>query len=110
MNMNTTEKNKEVIRQVYEQCLNTRNFSLLPQLVSDSFVGLQNVKGPAGFEGPVAPLIKAFPDMQWKIEELLAEDNKVVVKWKWQGTHTGHFQNLATVGQAVTNEGMAIFT
>jgi steroid delta-isomerase-like uncharacterized protein len=109
VNMSTAQNNKEVVRKIYDQALNTRNMNLLKELVSDDYVGLRGEKGAAAFEAPVAPLIKAFPDVQWKVEELMAVDDKVVVRWTLRGTHTSSFQHFTATGKSVSNDGMAIF-
>jgi len=108
-NMSASQKNKEIIRNLYEQSLNKRNMSLLNDFISEDFVGIKGVKGAAGFEAPVIALIKAFPDIQWKVEELIGDDDKVVVKWKWQGTHTGQFGNFIATGKTFSNDGIGIF-
>lgn len=105
--MLTIQKNKEVIRNLYEQSLNKRNMELLKDFVSEEYVGIRD-KGVAGFIEPIMPLIKAFPDIQWKLEELIGEGNKVVVKWKLEGTHQERFNNFAATGTKVSNDGMAI--
>jgi predicted ester cyclase/heme-degrading monooxygenase HmoA len=107
--MSATQHNKEVVRKLYEQSLNKRNLELLRDLVSEDYVGVRGIKGAAGFQEPVVPVIKGFPDIQWTIEELLGEGDKVFVKWKLQGTHTGQWQHYAITGKTITNEGMAVF-
>lgn len=108
VNMNHS-KNKEKIRQLYEQSLNKNNLSLLAGIISPDYTGGGGKKGAAAFEAPIALLIKAFPDIQWKIEDLVAEDDKVMIRWTWQGTHTGQFQQHAATGRAVSNDGMAVY-
>ena len=108
--MSTAEKNKTVIRRLYEQSLNKRNMALLRDLVSEDYVGFQGLKGAEGFEKPIAPLMEAFPDLQWNIREIFGEDDKVVVRWKLQGTQTTLYNGLVPTGKPITNDGMAIFT
>ncbi len=107
--MSAIQKNKEVIRQLIEESLNKRNTGLLQDLVSGDYVGAQGKKGPAAFEGTLVGLIKAVPDIQWKIEDLIGEVDKVVVRWKWHGTSTGQYNNFAATGKSITNTGIAIF-
>jgi len=107
--MSAVQSNKEVVRKIYEQALNKRNMKLLQDLVSAEYVGIRGMKGAAAFEEPVAALIKALPDVQWNIEELIGEGDKVLVRWKLQGTHTGPFQNFVATGKTVTNDGMGIY-
>lgn len=103
-------QNKEIVRNLYEEALNKRNFESLQNLVSGEYTGVRGNKGVQAFEEPVLELIKAFPDISWKIENLLAEDDKVMVSWKWTGTHSGPFQNFAATGKTVTNDGIGVYT
>jgi len=107
--MSTVEKNKTVIRRLYEQSLNKKDTALLKDLVSEDYVGFLGLKGAEGFVRPIAPLMEAFPGIQWKIQELFGEDDKVVVRWKLQGTQTTLYNGLAPTGKPITNDGMAIF-
>lgn len=107
--MTAIQGNKEVIRNLYEESLNKRNMALLRELISPDYVGVRGVKGAAGFEEPIVPLLKAFPDIQWNIETLVGEEDKVVVKWKWRGTHTAPFTNFEASGKTISNEGVGIF-
>lgn len=109
--MNTTQPNKEVVRKIFEEAINKRNPDLLKELISDDFAGVLGKKGAAGFQEPILPLIKAFPDIQWNITELIAEGDKVVLSWKWKGTETApYYENIPATGKAITNDGVAIFT
>jgi len=107
--MSTIQRNEAIVRRVYEQSLNQRNFELLNELVSDEYPGFQGVKGPKGFEKPIEGLVKAFPDIQWEIEDLFGEGDEIAIRWKWHGTHSGPFNGYAQTGKTVTNDGMAIF-
>lgn len=101
--------NKEIIRELFEESLNKRDMQFLRDHISEDFTGINGKKGAAGFEEPISGLIKAFPDMQWKIEELVCEGNKVVAAWNWQGMHTGQFQHIKPTGKKISNSGMAVF-
>jgi len=82
---------------------------LFRDLVSDDFVGIRGGKGAPAFEEPVAQLFKAFPDIQWKIEEMMGEEDTVFVRWFWHGTQTGQFANFEATGNTVSIEGMAVY-
>lgn len=108
--MNTTQQNKEVVRRLFEQGLNKRNFELVNELVSPDFTGLQDKKGGAAFAAPVQPLIKAFPDIQWNIVDLVGDGDKVALHWEWKGTQRAPWFNMAVSDKTVTNEGMSVMT
>jgi steroid delta-isomerase-like uncharacterized protein len=110
INMNTAQQNKELVTRIYEQCLNKRNFDLLKELVSEEYTGVQGTKGAAGFQEPAQVLIKAFPDMQWILTNLVAEGDKVFASWKVHGTNTNPFNNIPATGKTITSEGMGVLT
>lgn len=108
--MNNTANNKEVVRKIYEQAMNKRNLGLLKEVISEDYTGATGIKGPAGFEATITALIQSFPDIQWTIQELIAEGDKVMVKWEIRGTHTNAFQHIAATGKKVGGTGMGIYT
>lgn len=108
-NMSSTEKNKATIRSIYEDCLNKRDYNLSEKLIGDEYTGPTREKGNAGFLATVQPIIRAFPDIQWTVEDLFAEDDKVVVRWSWTGTHKEAFRNFPATGKAMTNHAIAIY-
>lgn len=107
--LDTMEKNKQIVEKLYEQAFNKKNLALVPELIAEDYVGAQGERGPSGFQATFVQLFKAFPDIHYYIEDLLAEGDKVVIRWKWQGTHTGKFREYPPTGKTITNNGMAVF-
>jgi len=107
--MSTIQTNKEIIRKVYEEALNKRNLELLKDFISGDYVGIRGEKGATAFEGPVVELIKAFPDIQWNITEIIGEGDKVFIRWNLQGTQTAQYQYISATGKTVSNDGMAVY-
>jgi steroid delta-isomerase-like uncharacterized protein len=107
--MSSIQNNKAVVRKIYEESLNKRNIALLHELIADTYTGTDGAKGADGFKGPVTSVIKAFPDAQWHIEELLGEDDRVVIRWRIEGTHLQPFQNIPATGNKVSVTGMGIY-
>jgi predicted ester cyclase len=106
--MNTAQ-NKETVRRLYEDCLNKRNYALMPEIIAADFTGEGNTVGPEGFEHTIKPLVGSFPDILWKVEDLVAEGDEVVVRHSWTGTQKGVYHGIAASSKSVTNEGMVIF-
>jgi steroid delta-isomerase-like uncharacterized protein len=107
--MSSIENNKEVIRKIYDEALNKQNIGLLQQLISEEYTGIDGSRGAVGFQGPVMGVIKAFPDAQWHIEELLGEDDRVVIRWRIEGTHQEPFQNVPPTGNKISVTGMGVY-
>ena len=107
--ISTVQHNKEIIKKVFEEGLNARRMDVLELLISDDYPGPGGSKGAAAFQEPIAPLMKAFPDVQWQLVQMIGEGNKVVVTWKVVGTHSGPLQGISPTGKSVSNNGMAVF-
>lgn len=102
-------KNKEAIRLLYDSILNPKQFEKLPILISDIYTNSAGAKGVAAFKKPIAELATAFPDAQWKIEDIIAEDNKVIVKQIFTGTHQLPFQNITPTHKTISVNGTATY-
>ena len=51
----------------------------------------------------------AFPDLRFTLEDVLAEGDKVVMRWSSKGKFSGKLGDVAGHGQDVTVEGISIF-
>jgi len=59
------------------------------------------VRGPEGVSKLHDALLPAFPDMQLPLQDFVAEGEKVLVRLRVQGTHTGAFGDLAATGRKI---------
>jgi len=62
----------------------------------------------AGARRAVQGALDAFPEAQWTVEDLIAEGDKVVIRWKMQATHEHAFRGIAPGGKPVTVTGITI--
>lgn len=51
----------------------------------------------------------AFPDLKRPVEDLVAEDDKVVARWTSTGTHQGDFMGVPPTGKTITTSGITVF-
>jgi steroid delta-isomerase-like uncharacterized protein len=108
----TTRATQDDNRQRVESLFATFNdgaLDRLDDLVAAEYVGPRGDKGPAGFRELVVGLRTAFPDLHYTIDDLVADDDRVAIRWHWTGTHEGPFRGFAPTHKAVTSPGMAIF-
>ena len=103
------DENKRRITTLFETCFNAGDLGLLGELVSPDYVGPQGSRGPAGFKEIVVGLRTAFPDIHYTIEDIVAEDDKVAVRWTWSGTHQAAFRAYGPTGKAISNTGAGMF-
>ena len=95
---------KEFIRNHFEEFVNRKNLRIGEVNFASGFVdhgadvppGLP--PGPAGAIEYVAAALKKVPDLQVTIEDLIAEDDKVVVRNHWTGTNAASQQRLEFSG------------
>ena len=64
--------------------------------------------GPQGARDYAAAGFAAFPDLQWTVEDQLAEGDKVMTRLTQRGTHRGAFMGIAPTGKHVTMTGINI--
>jgi|SRR5450830_98664 len=67
------------------------------------------LKGPAGYLDILAMMRAGFPDIQWTLEELIAEDDKVAARFIMRGTHLGHFFGVAPTGRKIEVQAMNFY-
>ena len=103
------KENREVVRRLYEDCLNAGRVEDIPALVSADFVGPSGERGPDGFRAITLSLRAAFPDIHFTLEDMAAEGDRVAVRWTWRGTHRGRFRAFAATQKPVTNDGIAFY-
>lgn len=111
----STEENKALIRKWVDQVLNTRDVSdtsLAHELVAADFVGhfpgQPPISGLEAFQQFGATYFSAFPDLKITPEDLVAEGDKVAMRYSWRGTQKGELMGIPPTGKQVTTSGMSI--
>ncbi len=101
--------NKEIVQELFEQALNQKKTEIFQDIIDADFAGPQGQKGPAAFHAIFDPLLHAFPDIRYTIEDMVGEGDKVAVRWSWQGTQSAAFRNIPPTGKHISNEGATVF-
>src|SRR5687768_6219154 len=105
----SSDANKQLLRRLYTDYINPGHLDRLGEIVAPDFVGPSPQPGPAGFAAAITGLRAGFPDLVYTVEDVVAEGDRVAVRWSWRGTHTGAFRTFAPTGKQVVNSGFAIF-
>jgi len=84
---NVSELNKLRIRLFIEAVLNEGRLELIDELIAADYVGHipcaePQVTGPAGMRQLVSSHRRAHPGLYVKIEDQIAEDDRVVTRWR----------------------------
>jgi predicted ester cyclase len=111
-----SEANKETIRRIYDEALNQGKLDVADELVDESFqlhdfVSTPRPTGPEALRTIVRQLHTAYPnDLKFTIEDLVAEGDKVVVRWTQRGTHEGeYFGGIPATGLKIEQQAIVIY-
>lgn len=89
----TPEENKKLILEHYESFVHQQDAAAVRRQLAPDFKDHEMPPGiPPGPEGAIqyrSVLHTAFPDLRIKIEDIVAEDDRVAVRASWTGTHRG---------------------
>ena len=106
------EKNKALARRYQEEVWGKGDLALIDELLAPEFIDHSLPAGMdpsfAGAKRAVQGALDAFPDGQWTVEDLIAEGDKVTIRWKMQATHEHAFRGIAPGGKPVTVTGITI--
>jgi predicted ester cyclase len=64
---------------------------------------------PADYAGHVRGFKQAFGDYAFTVEELIAQGDRVFVRWRQQGRHLGSIDGEAPTGKPLTEIGSAVY-
>ncbi len=101
------EQHKAICRRFYEEIFNQGNINAVDEFMSARFIEhhlpLQEMpRNRQGAKMNFAMLHKAFPDIHVTIEDMVAENDRVVVRLSGRATHLGEFAGVPPTGNAVT--------
>jgi steroid delta-isomerase-like uncharacterized protein len=91
------EENKALIRRLYEEVVNRRNYAAAEAILADDYAWRNATGEPAEGYGRewhrevTDAWLVAFPDLSASIVEMIAEGDLVVARIVWRGTHLGPF-------------------
>lgn len=105
--------NKELVRRFYEEVYVDWDMAKADAVLSPQFRShdwpADGPAGPQAFRDYYAALRRAVPDGYYEVDDLIAEGDRVVVRWRLLGTHTGDFHGIAPTGRPIVLKGVAIY-
>ena len=107
-----SQDNKAIVARFYDEVLNQRKVGVLDELAiedyveHDPFPGQGN--GRADLKARVQALQSAFDPLRFTVEDVIAEGDKVVVRWKNAGTHSGTFMGIPATKKAFSVAGIDV--
>jgi steroid delta-isomerase-like uncharacterized protein len=98
----------------FVEFINSAGEKLARELVSPDAIFLvpgrpEPVVGPAGYLMIVGMMRAGFPDIQWTLEELISEGDKLAARFTMRGTHRGQFMGVPPTGKQITVQALNIY-
>ncbi len=111
--MPSTDSNKQVARRYLEDFWNGDDVSVIDALVTPDVTGYpgsgQALQGSEVFKQRHAALRQVYSEPHFAVEDLIAEGDKVLLRWSFCGRHSGPIMGAAPTGKQITVGGMNLF-
>ena len=109
----TSEANK-LTMQKFVEFINTASEALADELISTDAIfhvpgNREPMRGPAGYLAIIGMMRGGFPDIQWTLEEMVAEGDKVAARFMMRGTHQGTFFGVPPSGKKIAVQAMNFY-
>jgi predicted ester cyclase len=108
----SVEENKAIARRWNDEIWSQGSLTAMDELFAPGFVSHypgDPTPNRESYKQWVAMNFAAFADVKCTIEDIVAEGDKVVVRWTWRMTHSkGEYMGIAPTGKQVTMTGMCI--
>ena len=102
----SVDENKALLRRGWEEILNKGNINALDQFYAENFVDHNAFPGiPSGIEGMRQTyniIFSAFTNIHVTIDDMVAEEDKIVVRVTANGIHTGEFMGTPATGKRIS--------
>jgi steroid delta-isomerase-like uncharacterized protein len=98
----------------FVEFINSADEKLANELVSPNAIfhvpgRPEPMTGPAGYMAIVAMMRGGFSDIQWTLEEAIAEENKIAARFTMTGTHTGPFMGVPPTQKTIRVQALNIY-
>jgi len=108
----SAEESKEIVRRfwgVWEE----GNIDLVDKLLAPDYINHtpatpDQPTGPEGVKGVVSMFRSAMPDLRVIVEDMVAEGDKVAVRYTLEGTHEGELFGVPPTGQRLSIKSIAV--
>jgi steroid delta-isomerase-like uncharacterized protein len=103
-------------RRLIEEGFNDGNLELVDQFLAADALNhdpalpaqIRDLRGPEALKRVIAMYRAAFPDLRMTVDDVIATDDKVVLRWHGEGTHRGELAGLAPTGSRGSVTGISI--
>lgn len=105
----STEKNKAVVRRFIAEALSGHNVDVADEVLASNYVNRTTGADLAAFKGFLTGMQSALSGVRFDIDDLVAEGDSVVARWKMEATHTGSLMGEPPTGKRVSARGLTYY-
>jgi steroid delta-isomerase-like uncharacterized protein len=104
--------NRRLVEKLYD-ALNAHDLDRIAEFHDDSYLLESDslpgpIHGPEGAKQNTATYFKAFPDLHFEIQQMIASGDYVVTRWHSTGTNNGEFNGMPPTGGRVSINGCSV--
>jgi steroid delta-isomerase-like uncharacterized protein len=91
---------------------NSRTLEDFDSLLSDDVVLVragEKAHGRDEFKGVLQRLRRAFPDIQYRIDDVIESGDRLALRWEAKGTHRGEYLGVPATGRDASYSGVTIY-
>ena len=108
------QKNKAVVQRYVDEIHNDHSIDAIENIFSSEFIDHMDTygglfQGIDGLKKGYAAAFQAFPDLKAIVNQMIAEEDKVVLHKTVMGTHRGEFRGIPATGKKVKYQSIYIF-
>lgn len=113
----STCRNKEAVVKLIDEVWSKGNLQVVDQLIASQYTIRHDPGDPwdgktldlNAFKERVKLSHHVFPDQKFYIEDLVCDNNKVAVSWRFTGVQKGSIPGLPTTNKTVNVSGLTIY-
>ena len=108
MGNNNVERNKQMVQR-FLQFINTGDKDIAEEIISPDVIfyaptSPEPMHGLKGYMDVLEMMRGAMPDVKWTIEEVIAEGNKMFIRFNMSGTQTEPFMGMPAANKPVISQ------
>jgi steroid delta-isomerase-like uncharacterized protein len=106
------EENKRIVRRWVEEMCGQQQLMVADEIFAPDLIDHNPVPdqqpGPAGQKQVLTELWAGFPDFHTDVDDIIAEGDRVVLRWTARGTHQGEYAGIPPTGRSIVYTGIDI--
>lgn len=104
------ERNIALVKRFFEEVWNKGNLGIVDEILSPNFKDYNQPpgtpRGLRGYKSNVTAFRSAFPDINYTLDQIIAEGDLVAIRLTGHGTQQGSFMGIPPTGKKVSFGGM----